>query len=63
MVFGRQVLWAYLEDQIELSDHNKVTNKTLPLFPVHKRYIKVLIKRDAGLAQSSVLCYGGGKQA
>jgi hypothetical protein len=34
--FGGQVLWTYLEDQIELSDHNKVTDKTLSPLPVHK---------------------------
>jgi hypothetical protein len=28
--FGGQVLWTHLEDQIELSGHNKVADKTLP---------------------------------
>jgi hypothetical protein len=57
MVFGRQALWAYLEDQIELSDHNKVTDKTLPPFPVHKEVYQGAYQagwwREAGAMCSS----------
>ncbi|KAJ7929430.1 hypothetical protein B0H13DRAFT_1964180, partial [Mycena leptocephala] len=38
---GGQVLWVHLEDQTELSDHNKVADKILTLKTIYKTAFKL----------------------